>query len=327
MTSRSRPRARLRHRASSTSPPLPTRRGAWLFLGTFGELLSAEALLLRGAAVADEIGRPLREGQGPRQHGKGRISAVESSAGFVDEESIAAQGRHGNDALERANDVERDFEILVIRRMGSDGEPLPGQRADEGRMQHGIVGRVGDAQVAAGKLAARERIVRQPRAPLAGRAPALRRESGCDDDPHRRSHRSSASFLRMPSSSRGVRKRSSTRSATSWPRPWPALRSNRKCCPAKIRLRVASWAAAANDSNERSVPGITSEVTLNLKGSVPSTSVSTAAAAALMTACAPGYEGSGAVLPTSGSQSGSTSVVGLPSVSAARIAVTGGRKS
>src|SRR2546428_1495324 len=132
MTSRSRQRARLRHRASSTSPPLPTRRGAWLFLGTFGELLPAEALLLRGAAVADEIGRALREGQGPRQRGKGRISAVERSARFVDEESIAAQGRHGNDALGRTNDGERDFEILVIRRMGSDGGtppwPAPGPR-------------------------------------------------------------------------------------------------------------------------------------------------------------------------------------------------------
>src|SRR5437899_10969167 len=115
MTSRRRHRARLRHRASSTSPPLPTRRGAWLFLGTFGELLSAEALLLRGAAVADEIGRPLREGQGPRQHGKGRISAVESSAGFVDEDSIGAEGRNVNDALVLANEVEIDFEYLVLR--------------------------------------------------------------------------------------------------------------------------------------------------------------------------------------------------------------------
>src|SRR5256885_12794952 len=128
MTSRSRHRARLRHRASSTSPPLPTRRGAWLFLGTFGELLPAEALLLRGAAVADEIGRALREGQGPRQRGKGRISAVERSARFVDEESIAAQGRHGNDALGRTNDVERDCEIFVILRNGRGGVARPRQR-------------------------------------------------------------------------------------------------------------------------------------------------------------------------------------------------------
>jgi len=55
----------------------------------------------------------------------------------------------------------------VKRRMGDDGEPLPGQRSDERRVQGGIVSVVDNAQVAAGKLAARELFVCRPRVPVA----------------------------------------------------------------------------------------------------------------------------------------------------------------
>src|SRR5882724_5832749 len=87
---------------------------------------------------------------------------------FVYEESIAAQCGHGNDALRCTRDGECDLEILVIRRMGNDGEPLAGQRPDERRMQRSIMSAVGNAQVATGKLAARERFVRGPRPPVDG---------------------------------------------------------------------------------------------------------------------------------------------------------------
>src|SRR5438445_760477 len=74
-------------------------------------------------------------------------------------------------------------------------------RVDEGRMQRRIVALVGDAQVAAGKLAARERLVCGPRAPLADRArPEQGLENACCEDPHRAQSRSGSS------SSRSVRK-------------------------------------------------------------------------------------------------------------------------
>src|SRR2546430_13528604 len=90
-----------------------------------------------------------------------------------------------------------------------------------------------------------------------------------------------------------------------------------------MRLSVASSAAAERLSNERVTPGNTSDVTVKWSRSRLSTEMSTSNAAALITACAPGYEGSGVVLPTSGSHAGSLTVLGLSSVSAARIAVTG----
>src|SRR5260370_30758956 len=52
----------------------------------------------------------------------------------------------------------------------------------------------------------------------------------------------------------GVKKLSTTKSATSRPSRWPVLRSKRTCCPAKIRLNVASSAAAEKLVNERSTP-------------------------------------------------------------------------
>src|SRR5712671_804288 len=93
-----------------------------------------------------------------------------------------------------------------------------------------------------------------------------------------------------------------------------------------MRLRVASSAAAEKLLKERCVPGKTSEVTLKLKLSRPKKERRTAAAPALMTAWAPGYEGSGVVLPTSGSQLVLPAVSGLPSASPARIALTGLQK-
>src|SRR5438128_715436 len=152
MTGRSR---WLRHRASSTPPPFPTRAPRVYSPGVVA-LLAAESLLLRGAAVAHEVGNALRDGQGPREPGYGRIGAVERNTRFVDEESVAAQGRHSNDPLGCTSNAQRDLEVLVIGRMGDDGEPLPGQRPDERRLQGEIVSVVGNAQVAAGKFAARE---------------------------------------------------------------------------------------------------------------------------------------------------------------------------
>src|SRR5258708_1520550 len=61
----------------------------------------------------------------------------------------------------------------------------------------------------------------------------------------------------------GVKKLSRTKSATSRPRRCPVVRSNRKCCPPKIRLNVASSAAAEMLVKDRCTPGRTSDVTLN----------------------------------------------------------------
>ena len=93
-----------------------------------------------------------------------------------------------------------------------------------------------------------------------------------------------------------------------------------------MRLSIDSSAAAEKLVNERSTSARTSEVTLNSKWSSWKNEVNTSAPAAMTTAWAPGEEGSGVVLPTSGSQFGSTSVSGLPSLSAARIAVAGRQK-
>src|ERR1700746_1003989 len=89
-----------------------------------------------------------------------------------------------------------------------------------------------------------------------------------------------------------------------------------------MRLRPASSAAARKLSNDRVTPGSAGEVTENDSWS-PKNRVSTSAQAALIVLCAPGYEGSAGVLPASGSQFGSATVAGLPSVSAGWIAVTG----
>src|SRR6478609_3283009 len=89
-----------------------------------------------------------------------------------------------------------------------------------------------------------------------------------------------------------------------------------------MRLSPASVAAALKLSNDRVTPGSAGEVTANDWRS-PKKLASTSAPAALIVLCAPGYDGSAAVLTESGSQVGSATVSGLPSVSARRIAVTG----
>src|SRR4029077_16077556 len=55
----------------------------------------------------------------------------------------------------------------------------------------------------------------------------------------------------------------STKSATWWPSCWPATRSMMVCCPAKIRLRVASLAAAWKLPKVRVTPGSASELTVS----------------------------------------------------------------
>src|ERR1700730_16819154 len=96
---------------SFTPPPFPTTPAAPLFPAAQAALLPAEALLLRGAAVADELSRALRDGQRSRQRSKRRFSAVDRNMRFVNEESIAAQCGRGNDALRCTRDAERDLEV------------------------------------------------------------------------------------------------------------------------------------------------------------------------------------------------------------------------
>src|SRR6266478_1298847 len=56
VTSRSGQRARFRHAVFLDAPPSPTTHSAPIFPVLSAALLPAEALLLRGAAVADEVG-------------------------------------------------------------------------------------------------------------------------------------------------------------------------------------------------------------------------------------------------------------------------------
>src|SRR5689334_5493378 len=88
-----------------------------------------------------------------------------------------------------------------------------------------------------------------------------------------------------------------------------------------MRLTLASAAACEKLANERCTPGRAVDVTDSAVRS-PYIDASTDAAAALTVAWAPGYDGSGAVVD-SGVHAGSAAVAGLPSASAARIAVTG----
>src|ERR1700722_14898450 len=90
-----------------------------------------------------------------------------------------------------------------------------------------------------------------------------------------------------------------------------------------MRLCVASSAAAEKLVNDRSTPGVTSDVTMKSRRSCRRTAANTSAPTALITACAPGYAGSGAVLPPLGNQFDVGVVSGLSSAPASRIAVTG----
>src|SRR5229473_4784998 len=99
------------------------------------------------------------------------------------------------------------------------------------------------------------------------------------------SHRGLSDYLSSDSSfgCPGVKKLSTTKSATSRPKRWPVVRSVRKCCPPKIRLNVASSAAAEILVKKRSTPGRTSDVTLKSAWSRSKKEISTSAAEALIT--------------------------------------------
>src|SRR3984893_9036239 len=114
-----------------------------------------------------------------------------------------------------------------------------------------------------------------------------------------------------------------TKSAIARPKRSPAASSVRKCTPAYTLLRLASCSAAPMESNVRTTPGTTSDVTGKWNWFTPRNIRRTDAPPALITAWAPGYDGSAAVLPTSGSQVASEIVNGLLSASPLQIAVSG----
>src|SRR6266851_466225 len=114
-----------------------------------------------------------------------------------------------------------------------------------------------------------------------------------------------------------------------------------------MRLTLASFAAAEKLVNERSTPGSTSEVTAKLSRSLWKKVASTSAPAALTTACAPGYDGSSAVVASgvqltsaatrvsspaedsagSSPEAASAATARAAAAPSARIAVTGRQKS
>src|SRR6185437_9406179 len=89
--------------------------------------------------------------------------------------------------------------------------------------------------------------------------------------------------------------RSRTNRPTARPMRSPASWSRRVCTPANIRLFPASLAAAAKLLNDRVTPGSTSEVTVMDRWG-PKVCPSMTVAAAEITLCAPGYDGSDGVL-------------------------------
>src|SRR5438270_1834881 len=95
--------------------------------------------------------------------------------------------------------------------------------------------------------------------------------------------------------------------------------------PAYTRLSFTSCAAAEKLANERVAPGKLSELREKLTASVPKKAARTAAAPELTPLWPETYEGWFGVTRY-GVQLGSATVLSLPSVSAARIAVTGRQK-
>src|SRR5258706_14717311 len=87
----------------------------------------------------------------------------------------------------------------------------------------------------------------------------------------------------------------------------------------------ASSAALEKEAKLRETPGSPSEVATNARLSVPKNDPSTTAAAPLNVLWPETHSGNGGVT-SSGSHVVSATVPGLPSVSAARIAVTGRQK-
>src|SRR5262249_60607823 len=96
--------------------------------------------------------------------------------------------------------------------------------------------------------------------------------------------------------------------------------------PPSRRLRAFSLAAAEKLANERVTPGKSVVVEVNAMLSVPKNPARAVAAAAPNVLCPDEYAGCAGVA-ISGVQVGSAWVSGLPSVSAARMAVTGRQKS
>src|SRR5262249_16410410 len=110
-------------------------------------------------------------------------------------------------------------------------------------------------------------------------------------------------------------------SPTSRPTPLP----KRRWIPPSRRLRAFSLAAAEKLANERVTPGRSGVVEVKAMPSVPKNPARAVAAAAPYALCPDEYDGCAGV-GISGVQSGSIRVSGLPSVSAARMAVTGRQK-
>src|SRR5438552_15192905 len=92
-----------------------------------------------------------------------------------------------------------------------------------------------------------------------------------------------------------------------------------------MRLSEHSWAVAEKLVNDRVTPGRLSELKVKEMASVPKKAARTAALAPLTPLWPEVYDGWFGVT-SSGVQAGSAAVSGLPSVSAARIAVTGRQK-
>src|SRR5438552_18615602 len=92
-----------------------------------------------------------------------------------------------------------------------------------------------------------------------------------------------------------------------------------------MRLSEHSWAVAEKLVNDRVTPGRLSELKVKEMASVPKKAARTAALAPLTPLWPEMYDGWAGVT-RNGVQAGSAAVSGLPSVSAARIAVTGRQK-
>ena len=113
-----------------------------------------------------------------------------------------------------------------------------------------------------------------------------------------------------------------------WPICWhicPATTVElRQWNPAHTRALLDSMGKSEKRANVRGLPGNVGDSMMKGNSS-PNTDVSTTAPAAETMVCAAGYSGCGGVA-RSGVQVGSGSVAGLPSVSAAGMAVTGRQK-
>src|SRR5262249_29655946 len=123
----------------------------------------------------------------------------------------------------------------------------------------------------------------------------------------------------------GSRKFVTTYSPSARPADSPSRLSNVQWIPPSRRLRAFSLAAAEKLANEGVTPGRSGVVEVKAMSSVPKNPARAVAAAAPYALCPDEYDGCAGVA-SSGVQVGSAAVAGLPSVSAARMAVTGRQK-